>query len=119
DTGSASASTNITVNNVPPTVVINGAPVSSPEGTPITLTAGVTDPGTLDTFTYVWSVTKNGSSYAGFTGQGTGTVVLTPDDNGTYVVNLTVTDDDTGVGVAPAVTVTATNVAPAPTLNVV
>jgi len=99
----------ITVVNVAPTVSIVGAPVSSPEGTAINLTATVTDPGT-DTFTYAWSVTKAGSPYA------TGSAAafsFTPDDGlASYVVSLTVTDDDTGVGVAPAQTVSVTNVAP-------
>ncbi|MCA1553633.1 MAG: tandem-95 repeat protein, partial [Chloroflexi bacterium] len=54
---SGSNTTNVTVNNVAPIVAINGAPTSSLEGATISLTSTVTDPGTLDTFTYAWSVT--------------------------------------------------------------
>lgn len=99
----------VTVDNVAPTVSINGAPVSGPEGTSIVLTSTVTDPGTQDTFTYSWSVTKDGNPFASGTNS---SLTFTPDDNGTYVVNLTVTDDDTGVGMATAQTISVTNVDP-------
>jgi PKD repeat protein len=90
---------NIPVVNVAPTVTITGAPANSPEGTAITLGSTVTDPG-ADTFTYSWSVTKNGSAYPTGTPTNGTSFTFTPNDNGTYVVNLTVTDDDGGVGVA-------------------
>ncbi len=54
----------IAVTNAPPVASINGAPSSSPEGTTLSLTATVSDPGGADTFTYDWSVTKNGGAYA-------------------------------------------------------
>jgi PKD repeat protein len=41
---------------------------------------------------------------------------FTPDDNGTYVVSLTVTDDDGGVG-TDTETITVTNVNPTATNN--
>jgi hypothetical protein len=100
--------TTITVDNVPPTVTINGAPASSPEGTAISLTSTVTDPGTPETFAYAWSVTKNGSPYASGSGAA---FSFTPDDNATYVVTLTVTDGDGGSG-SDSKTVLATNVPP-------
>ena len=81
---------------------------SSPEGTSISLGSTVSDPGTLDTFTYAWSVTKDGHAYAA--GSDT-SFAFTPDDNGTYVVTLAITDDDTGVG-TDTQTITVTNVAP-------
>src|SRR5205823_1364917 len=53
DTGTPSrdgAKTNaITVSNVAPSVTINGAPASRPEGTAISLTSTVTDPSSADT----------------------------------------------------------------------
>ena len=102
--------TPVTVTNVAPVATITGAPGGSvPEGTAVTLGSTVTDVGVLDTHTYAWSVTKNGNAY----GSGTGTgFTFTPDDNGTYVVSLSVADDDGGVGTASNVTVTVTNVAP-------
>jgi len=79
----------ITVNNVAPTAAIVGAPTSSPEGTEIGLTSTVTDPGTLDTFTYAWSVTKDTVAYG--TGGTGATFDFTPDDNGAYVVTFIAT----------------------------
>ena len=67
-------------------IAIDPVPLTGPEGTPISLTATVTDPTTP---TFAWSVTKDGSPFA------TGTDAafsFTPDDNGSYVVSLTVTD---------------------------
>ena len=97
----------ITVDNVDPVVSIGGAPASSDEGTPISLTSSVVDPGT-ETFSYDWQVTKDGSAYA--SGNGT-TLDFTPDDEGTYEVTLTVTDGDGGVGTDTA-TIVVNNVAP-------
>src|SRR4030095_11046746 len=114
DGGTATQSKTTTVTNVAPTATINGAPPNSPEGTAISLTSGVTDPSTVDTFTYAWSVTKNGSAFASATTQN---FTFTPTDNGTYVVSLTVTDDDGGAGSAPTKTITETNVAPTVTIN--
>jgi Ca2+-binding RTX toxin-like protein len=109
-----SAATTLTVVNVPPTAAIVGAPATSPEGTALALTSAVTDPGTFDTFTYAWRATKNGVPYAAAT---TPAFTFTPDDNATYVVTLTVTDDDGGVGTAPSKTIIVTNVAPTPTIQ--
>jgi hypothetical protein len=99
----------ITVTNVAPSPAISGAPASSPEGTPLTMTGVAGDPGTLDTpFTYSWTVTKDGNAYA----SGTNSVVaFTPDDNAAYVVSLSVTDKDGATG-ATSTTVTVTDVAP-------
>src|SRR5207244_3992074 len=84
----------LTVNNIAPVATINGAPTESPEGTAIDLTSSVTDVGTLDTFTYAWKVTKNDAAFASGSGSN---FSLTPNDDGTYVVTLKVTDDDGGV----------------------
>ena len=63
-------------------VSIGGAPASSDEGTPISLTSSVVDPG-AETLAYDWQVTKDGTAYA----SGTSTTLdFTPDDNGTYQV---------------------------------
>jgi len=107
--GTASADYEVTVSNVAPMATINGAPASGPEGTAIALTSTVSDLGTADTFTYAWSVTKNGNPYA--TGSAAN-FTFTPNDNGIYVVSLAVTDDDLGVGSAVQQTINVTNVAP-------
>ena len=98
----------VTVNNVAPTPTITGAPATADEGDTISLGSTIIDPGTLDTHTLAWSVTKDGNPFASGSGA---TFDLTPDDNGTYLVTLTATDDDGGVGTATA-TITVNNVAP-------
>lgn len=97
DTDVLTATSEATVNvlNVAPTVSIKGAPATAKEGTMLDLTCKVGDPGKADTFSYDWSVTKDGSPFASGTSS---SFSFTPTDNGTYVVNLTVTDDDGGRG---------------------
>jgi hypothetical protein len=109
DLGMGVNSTQVVVHNVSPTATINGAPTTSPEGTAIALTSTVTDPGTLDTQTYAWSVTKNGNAFQTATTPG---FTFTPNDSGTYVVSLVVTDDDGGAGTATSQTINVTEVAP-------
>ena len=94
--------------NAEPTVVISGALATGLEGATINLTSTATDPGTNDTHTYAWSVTKDGSPFASGTNP---TLSFTPDDNGDYVVTLTVTDDDGGVG-TNSTTISVSNVVP-------
>jgi hypothetical protein len=105
---STTSTATVNVDNVAPTPVINDAPTTSPEGTAISLTSIVTDPGIADTFTYAWMVKKNGNSFANGSDP---SFSFTPDDNGTYEVSLSVTDDDGGVGTAIE-TIIVTNVAP-------
>jgi hypothetical protein len=107
DGGIGSASATINVTNVSPSATITGAPASVPEGTSISLGGTATDPGS-DTFTYTWSVTKNGSPYQAGTGSAFSFV---PNDNGTYAVALSVGDGDGGSGTA-SVSIAVTNVAP-------
>src|SRR5262249_47762770 len=82
-----------TVTNAPPTAAITGAPAAGPEGTAIALGSTATDPSTDDAaaLTRSWSVTKNGAAFATGSGASFG---FTPNDNGTYVVTLTVSDGD-------------------------
>src|SRR5262249_39669180 len=74
------------------------------------LSGYIWDPSSADLesgVTWSWSVTKNGSPY----GSGSdGGFDFSPDDNGTYVVTLTVTDRD-GTGTTSR-TIDVTNVAP-------
>jgi hypothetical protein len=104
----------LTVDNVAPTPTITGAPATGhiPEGTAITLGSTVTDPSSVDTaagFTYHWSMTQNGVDVASWSGVDFLSFAL--DDNGTYVVTLTATDKDGGVGTTRT-TITVDNVAP-------
>jgi large repetitive protein len=103
DTGTSGSTETVRVSNVDPTVAIAGIPTEPPlEGDPISLSASYSDPGTLDTFTYAWSVTRGGLPYDDGSGNRTDqpNFTFTPDDDGTYRVTLRVTDDDTGSSTA-------------------
>jgi hypothetical protein len=76
--------------NRAPEITMHGAPVNGVEGTPILLTSTGSDPDPLETRAYAWTVVKNTISL--------GVVATTqnfnfiPDDNGSYVISVTVTD---------------------------
>jgi hypothetical protein len=104
----------VTVSPVPPTVLLTAPPSSAVEGSPITIGAVVIDPSPIDTaagFTYAWTVTKSGAAQP-FAAGSTPNFTFTPDDNGTYVVRVLVTDKDGGTGGGTEV-VTAGNAPPA------
>ena len=105
DGGVGSASVEITVANVAPTVEA-GADQTVDEGDIVSFTGSFTDPGSGDTHTIVWDFGDGSDPVAG---------LLEPThayaDNGIYTVTLTVTDDDGGQGV-DQLTVTVLNVAP-------
>src|SRR5262249_26159456 len=101
------ATTEVTVLNLSPQDLTIGGPATGLEGTAIELTGSASDPG-RDPLFFAWSVTKNGSPYA--TGNGTG-FGFVPDDNGSYVVTLTVTDDE-GATSETSDTIDVGNVAP-------
>ena len=94
------AITAVTVNNVAPTAVIHAD--AGTTASMVHLTSSVSDVGTLDTITsYTWGVTKNGVTFIAPT-LGGSTFSYTPSGTSTYVVTLTVKDDDTGTGTATA-----------------
>jgi uncharacterized delta-60 repeat protein len=106
------STTTITVRNVAPTAAIEGSTDARPEGTPVRLTAAVTDPSAADTaagFTYAWSVTRDGKPFAAGDAR---EFTFTPDDQGTYVVTLSATDKDGATAAATPRTVEVTNAAP-------
>src|SRR5262249_53793854 len=112
DQGATGHFAQIEVKNVAPTASITGVPASghSPEGSHVLLGSSVTDPSSVDTaagFTYVWRV--NGVVYAW---GNTPVSAFTPDDDGNFVVTLTVTDKDGGVSPVAQTTIVAYNVAP-------
>jgi large repetitive protein len=94
------------VNDPPSASIVAGT--TSHEGTAVTATANVSDPDANESFTYAWSVAKNGSPYAS---GNTSSINFTPDDNGAYVVSLTVTDASGATG-TNSKTINVTNVAP-------
>ncbi|MHA2007754.1 MAG: PKD domain-containing protein [Promethearchaeota archaeon] len=104
----------ITVSNLPP-MVIAGADQVVDEGETVSFNGNIFDFGGLDTHTIIWD----------FGDGNTATDTLTPThvygDNDLYIVILTVTDDDGGVG-TDSLTVTVNNeppiVSPGDNLNV-
>jgi PKD repeat protein len=104
DGGMGSDTLTVTVNNLAPTVEA-GADQMVNEGDLVSFSGSFTDPGSADTHTVLWDF-GDGSTASG---------ALTPThvyaDNGVYMVTLTVTDDDGGMG-SDTLTVTVNNVAP-------
>jgi hypothetical protein len=120
DGGSITKTKNITVTNANPDAEISGEPVGSiSEGTPVSLSVLATDPGTLDTFTYTWSVKKNGSAYTlpGNAVVDQTTFTFTPNDNGTYVAYCRVVDNNSGEFTASSDSIAVSNVAPGATIT--
>ena len=96
--GSATATREITVNNVAPTVDAGTIP-DADEGAEVTLNATFTDPGSGDTHTAIIDWGDNTASSGDVTepsSPGTVSGTHTYVDNGDYTVTVTVTDDDVG-----------------------
>ena len=106
----ATASFTLTVTAVAPTARIVTDPTTIPEGTPEPFTGSATSPAAADnaTLNYAWTVTKNGSPFS--SGAGT-SFTFTPDDEGTFVVTFTASDDG-GMTGTDSQTMIGTNVAP-------
>src|SRR5207237_408817 len=97
DLGAGSASFDVNVSNVAPTITAIVPSSPAVEGSPVYVSLGVNEPSNADFvagLTYAWSVTRGGAPYA----SGTGPVVFTPDDNGDYAVTVSATDKDGGTG---------------------
>jgi PKD repeat protein len=97
DGGSVSQTATATIGNLPPTITALTAPATGFEGETLTFDVAVTDPGT-DTFTYAWDFGDGSPVVAG--GASESHVF---EDDGTYGVTVTVTDDDGGTDSATAV----------------
>lgn len=100
----------VIVKNVAPQGKLSGVPTGQvSEGSTITLVSSATDPSSADMaagFQASWTVTKNGAAYASSIRE-TGKFTFTPDDEGTYVARLYVTDKDGARSLAATATIKA------------
>jgi hypothetical protein len=109
DGGEDTDSVVVTVNNVAPTIVsvTNNGPVG--EGTSATISVTATDPGVLDVLQYEFDCLGDGNYEVGpQAGSSTGCLYR---NNGSYTVNVRVTDGDGGED-TDSTTVVVTNVPP-------
>ncbi len=99
----------VTVNNVAPTADA-GSDQTVNEGSLVNLNGAFTDPGAADTHTFLWHLvsSSNGQTIADAATQN---MSFTPNDNGTYTFDFTVTDDDTEAN-TDTVVITANDVLP-------
>jgi uncharacterized repeat protein (TIGR01451 family) len=116
DNGNGGLSTalfELVVHNIAPSVKINGAPASSPAGTPINLTASVMDASPEDTsagFSYAWNVYRDSTL---FTSGNAASFSFTPNLSGNYQVTLQAADKDGGANTdTMTITVEQTNQPP-------
>jgi hypothetical protein len=109
DGDSGSSSSTHQVNNLLPSIsaVTNDGPVN--EGSPALISVTASDPGVNDTLSYEFDCDNDGSYEVG--PQAGSTNACTFGDNGIYVVNVRVTDDD-GAAATGMTSVTVSNVAP-------
>lgn len=113
----STTSFSVAVTKVAPTATAS-APSTGPEGTAVQLAGLATSPSAEDNaagFTYGWSVTKNGITYPTVSGTGSHWRFI-PNDNGTYVITMTATDDGNMTDSTTA-TVNVFNVAPTATIT--
>lgn len=96
-------------------VGINEATTQGPEGTAISLSSAVGNLGPTGTtgLQYSWSVLRNGNLFAS---GDQASFQFTPDNDGTYLVRVTVTDPDGGLGTA-ARNIVITDVPPTLTIT--
>jgi endonuclease G len=99
---SATVSVNVVSVNDPPSVAITVA-LAGFEGSAVAATASASDIDG-DSLSYSWNVTKNGAPFSTSN-------AFTPDDDGTYVVSVVISDGNGGTA-TDAKTVTVSNVAP-------
>lgn len=102
--------------NVAPTPSIDSISTPRLEGTAISAIGSATNPnGPSETLTFVWRVYKDGSTTPFATGDSP-TFTFIPDDDGTYMVTLTVSDED-GSSTTVAEEIVVANVAPMVSLS--
>ncbi|MGC4031518.1 MAG: PKD domain-containing protein [Tepidisphaeraceae bacterium] len=119
DGGSSSTTLTYTVNNVAADIAITGAPMTGTEGSPLNFGSTVSDPGLDDTHTYGWTVYRDGEHYVlpnGTTIDGQ-TFTFTPADNGSYVVRLSVVDDEGAIATVNSDPIVVANANPTATIS--
>src|SRR5262249_33695715 len=111
----AATSAAIQVTAVPPTratATVNGTqtvlgvPASTPWATPLHLTAGINEPATGETFTFGWSVTRDGRPFSLPAGTVTNgpDFTFTPTANGVYTTTVVITTHGGATSSASATT---------------
>ncbi|MCO4769477.1 MAG: PKD domain-containing protein [Deltaproteobacteria bacterium] len=105
DAATATATATVTVGNVAPSITSASGPSTGDEGSTLSFSAAGTDPATADVLTYSWNW---GDSTADTTGSAPTHVW---DDEGTYTVTVTLSDDDGGTD-TDTLNVVVSNVAP-------
>jgi hypothetical protein len=120
---SATDEASVTVHNLPPTLDNLPTTLTVVEGNLASLSSTAIDPGT-DDLVLTWSWEMGPTETSTFPNDGTYPFTISDSsahaygDDGTYLVNLTVEDDDGGM-VAKEIAVTVANAAPALSLQVV
>jgi PKD repeat protein len=107
-TVTGSTSTAVTVTNVAPSIDSLAGASNGDEGTALSWTVSWSDPGSLDTHTILWDPGDGGGPRSGGD-----TFVHSYTQDGTYVVSVTISDDD-GESATDMLSVTVANVAPSP-----
>ena len=108
---SATTTFTVSVAGVAPAPQISPTFSSSPEGTTVSMAASATSPDADDNtagFAYTWSASKNGAGYSSGSGP---SFSVAADDEGTFVVTLSATDDG-GLTGTTTLTFKGDNVAP-------
>jgi uncharacterized delta-60 repeat protein len=103
----------LTIGNVNPTATIGDGAEIVAEGDSVHYTSEADDVD-ADPLAYLWTVTRDGDL---FTSGNNEDFSFVPDNNGIYIVRLTVTDGDGGTKVADPAQVEATNLAPTAEAN--
>jgi len=105
-TGSTSAA--VTITNVAPTIGSLAGDSNGDEGAALSWTVSWSDPGSLDTHTVLWDAGDGGGPQSGGD-----TFTHSYAEDGTYVVTVSITDDDGG-SASDTLQVSVDNVAPVP-----
>jgi hypothetical protein len=107
----------VTITPTAATTALLAATAAPKEGTPLSFAGSAHSPVTADNaagFTYAWSVTKDGTAYSA-AGSGA-SFSFTPDDEGSFVITLSATDDGQSNG-STSFTVTVGDVPPTATIT--